>query len=185
MSGGIQKNEDAPLLKAKSCWQQSRFHCPAHATHWFKLICRKMKKPFQSSIGGLEAHIFPMYFFPYLGRHPIVQWVLSALQAEYFLVHPACFSYLAESSVKGPAENDVVFLMMEEILTDGFITSGEPLMLLQSHGLSNGSPQVSCYAKLIIWEVGSQFLFWANQVSVYSASKKGSVEPTSASPTLA
>lgn len=59
------------------------------------------------------------------------------------MLHPAVFSYAPEASVKGPAENDIVRLMMEEILTDGFVTSGEPLLVIQSELLSQGPPQAS------------------------------------------
>lgn len=46
------------------------------------------------------------------------------------------FSYAAGASVKGPAENDVVNLMVEEILKDGFVTANEPLLLVQTDGLN-------------------------------------------------
>ena len=59
------------------------------------------------------------------------------------MIHPATFSYLREASVKGPAENDVVMLMIEEILQDGFVTSGDALLLIQSPSLSQGHQQAS------------------------------------------
>lgn len=37
--------------------------------------------------------------------------------------------------MRGPAENDVVRLLIDEILTDGFVTSGEPLLVTQSADL--------------------------------------------------
>ncbi|CAK9055719.1 unnamed protein product [Durusdinium trenchii] len=63
-------------------------------------------------------------------------------QAQSFRVHPAMFSYAAESSIKGPAENDTVLLMLEEILTDGFMTANEPLLLIQSETLAKGHPEL-------------------------------------------
>ena len=54
------------------------------------------------------------------------------------------FSYAAESSIKGPAENDTVLLMLEEILTDGFMTANEPLLLIQSETLAKGHPEARC-----------------------------------------
>ena len=39
--------------------------------------------------------------------------------------------------MKGPAENDVVLLLVEEILQDGFVTGGDPLLLIQSTALND------------------------------------------------
>lgn len=64
-------------------------------------------------------------------------------QAQSFMVHPAAFSYAHEASIKGPAENDVINLLVDEILQDGFVTSGEPLLLLQTDALMNGHPEVA------------------------------------------
>lgn len=33
--------------------------------------------------------------------------------------------------MRGPAENDVVMLLLDEIMVDGFITEGEPLLIAQ------------------------------------------------------
>ena len=144
MFWGIRKNQNTPLVKVKSCWRQSRLHWPAHAKNRLHNgLIVKIKKSMRISIGGFQVHIFVIYVNFLSQQYPILQWVLPALQTKTFIVHPACFSYVPESSVKGPAENDVVNLMMEEILTDGFITSGEPLMLLQSIGLSNGPYQAA------------------------------------------
>jgi hypothetical protein len=60
------------------------------------------------------------------------------MQAECLVIHPALFSYSPESSIKGPAENDVVLLMMEEILKDGFMTVHEPVLITQSDALNRG-----------------------------------------------
>ena len=32
---------------------------------------------------------------------------------------------------EGPAENDVVMLLLDEIMVDGFVTEGEPLLITQ------------------------------------------------------
>ena len=48
-------------------------------------------------------------------------------------MHPATFSYSPMASVKGPAEWDVVEKLVDEILRDGFITSGDPILLNLSH----------------------------------------------------
>ena len=39
--------------------------------------------------------------------------------------------------MKGPAENNVVLLLVEEILQDGFVTGGDPLLLIQSTALND------------------------------------------------
>lgn len=46
-------------------------------------------------------------------------------------MHLASFSFSASATVRGPPENDTVFLLMDEILVDGFITQGEPLLVTQ------------------------------------------------------
>ena len=48
------------------------------------------------------------------------------------MLHPAVFSYSLEASVKGPAENDTVLLLVEEILQDGFVTGGDVLLVIQA-----------------------------------------------------
>ena len=64
------------------------------------------------------------------------------------MIHPGLFSYAyaQESSIKGPAENDVVVLMVEEILKDGFMTAHEPLLLVQSEALNAGHPEACFWA---------------------------------------
>ncbi|CAK9072439.1 unnamed protein product, partial [Durusdinium trenchii] len=46
-------------------------------------------------------------------------------------MHLASFSLSTSASVRGSPENDVVYLLLDEILVDGFVTQGEPLLLTQ------------------------------------------------------
>ena len=48
------------------------------------------------------------------------------------------FSYATAASVKGPAEHDVVLLMFDQILQDGFVTVYDPLLVIQNETLSKG-----------------------------------------------
>lgn len=54
-------------------------------------------------------------------------------------MHPATFSYSPMASVKGPAEWDVVEKLVDEILKDGFITSGDPILLNLSEDSDSGA----------------------------------------------
>ena len=44
-------------------------------------------------------------------------------------LHPAMLSFAAVSSIKGPPEANVVEKLTEQIVLDGFITSGDPLLI--------------------------------------------------------
>lgn len=46
-------------------------------------------------------------------------------------MHLASFSFSASSTVRGVAENDVVLLLVDEIMVDGFVTQGEALLVTQ------------------------------------------------------
>ena len=48
------------------------------------------------------------------------------------MMHPAVFSYDMRSSVKGPSENDTVTALADEILKDGFVTAGDPILVTLS-----------------------------------------------------
>ena len=48
------------------------------------------------------------------------------------LMHPAVFSFDMQSSVKGPSENDTVVALADEILKDGFVTAGDPILVTLS-----------------------------------------------------
>ena len=55
----------------------------------------------------------------------------SALQGPQLKLHLGSFSFSANASVRGNSENDVVFLLPDEILQDGFITQGDPVLITQ------------------------------------------------------
>lgn len=46
-------------------------------------------------------------------------------------MHLASFSFSALASVRGCPENDVVSLLTDEILMDGFVSQGEPILVTQ------------------------------------------------------
>lgn len=46
-------------------------------------------------------------------------------------MHLAAFSFSKTASIRGPPEHDTVRLLLDEILLDGFITQGEPLLITQ------------------------------------------------------
>lgn len=46
-------------------------------------------------------------------------------------MHLASFSFSTLASVRGCPENDTVFLLMDEILLDGFVSQGEPILVTQ------------------------------------------------------
>ena len=48
-----------------------------------------------------------------------------------FYLHVACLTWEAAGSVKGPPEAATTDRILEEILTDGFVTSTEPLQVCQ------------------------------------------------------
>lgn len=57
--------------------------------------------------------------------------------SESLRIHPASFAFMDSATVRGPAESDTVMKLAEEILKDGLVTSGEPLLLTQSDQLTN------------------------------------------------
>lgn len=58
-------------------------------------------------------------------------------------MHLASFSLSTSASVRGSPENDVVYLLLDEILVDGFVTQGEPLLLTQPADLIAEAEAVS------------------------------------------
>lgn len=46
-------------------------------------------------------------------------------------LHLASFSFAKGASIRGPAEHDTVRLLLDEMLLDGFVTQGEPLLVTQ------------------------------------------------------
>ena len=54
-----------------------------------------------------------------------------ALQGPLLNLHLGSFSFSSAASVRGISENDVVFRLVEEILQDGFITQGDPILVTQ------------------------------------------------------
>ena len=56
------------------------------------------------------------------------------------IVHPACFAFTGEElSVKPAPDLSTSLRLADEILRDGFVTSGEPILVTQPASLRNGS----------------------------------------------
>ena len=64
-------------------------------------------------------------------RNLVVVRVWFALQGTTLHMHLAAFSFSKLASIRGPPEHDTVRLLLDEILLDGFITQGEPLLITQ------------------------------------------------------
>ena len=56
---------------------------------------------------------------------------LASGQGHLLNMHLGAFSFSSAASVRGCPENDVVLKLLDEILVDGFITQGDPLLLTQ------------------------------------------------------
>ena len=56
----------------------------------------------------------------------VVSW-----QGALLRMHLGSFSFSTAASVRGCPENDVVLKLMDEIMVDGFVTQGDPLLLTQ------------------------------------------------------
>ena len=122
------------------CNPQVKFVFNLIRKEWRNFYCKEPKSSWFPRT--YLCNIFLSTSSPIENWFPIFYWISLLCRPKALLCIRPAFR-----TRQSPAENDVVYLMMDEILTDGFVTSGEPLMLLQSHGLSNGSPEVSCYEK--------------------------------------
>lgn len=58
-------------------------------------------------------------------------WVCLLFEGTLLNMHLAAFSFSKNASIRGPPEHDTVRLLLDEILLDGFITQGEPLLITQ------------------------------------------------------
>ena len=75
---------------------------------------------------------------------PEVDFERLGLAEKPFLLHPAAFSWEDRSSLKGPPDSKVCLQLAEEILTDGFLTANDSVLVApmepRSEPLSFGPP---------------------------------------------
>ena len=81
-----------------------------------------------------------------------------AFQGQKLNLHLASLSFSPHASVRGPAENDVVMLLLDEIMVDGFITEGEPLLITQPADLiAEVEDRVSEHLRGVLFRSGLQY----------------------------
>ena len=87
---------------------------------------------------GLLDMLPPAHDCSYHDISPIVQ--VAELSGAPLVFHPTQFSWSAESTIKGAPEAKVVLALTETMLSDGFITAGDPLLVASAPIISSLTP---------------------------------------------